>query len=945
MHSPSVARVLLGVSILVACAVLPPLHAQASRGTIFGRVTSPDRSPIEGAVVHVAGTNRSAHTAEDGVFRLGDVSPGTDTIVVQRLGFAPDSFVVHLEPGATVQQDALLQPIPTLLSSIVVSAERMGETQSAALERQRSADNLVNVLPGDEIRALPNFNAAEAAGRIPGVAIERDEGEGKFVQIRGTEPRLSNVTVDGTHLPGTEEGDRIPKLDDVPAEVLSAIEVSKTLTADMDADAIGGSVNLVTKMPEGLPRGYVSGQYGATTLQSKDAYQGGFTYGGRYGNDRLGFLLGVTGDKNNRAIDDVEPAWSVDGSGRSYPVEWSQRDYNYYRERYGVAGDLDYRFNERSSFHIKGLWSLFRNWGTRYVTDISSGGDSAAAGATGYGTGVDVVRQVEQRRPTEQLWGLNAGGKHDLDGAILDYTVNYGGTRQSVLDHRTSNFEYSGASGLTLRYDASNITTPLYQWAGAAQAAAAADPANYALAKYSEGDGLTTGHDLGGGANLLLPYRWGNAPASFKLGVRYRDEEKAFANRESQFRATGNLLLTQVLSSFSDPGFYSNVTSQYPMGPVPSDVASKAWEDANPSAFTNTTDSVGNALASYTGAERIYAAYVMNDVDIGQLHLNLGLRVEQTRSSYVGHVASTPTDTAGNATGPTTVTTVPGSQTYTDLFPSVQLRYAVDDNTNLRFAVTRAIARPNYSDLAPSLSGNLGPTFRNDFTNLSAGNPNLRPQHAWNFDLLFERFLPSVGVVSGGVFYKSITDFILTREFTYNGPYALFDGYKGTQPQNGGDGHLFGVEVDWVQHLTFLPGLLGGLGFDANYTHISSQVVVDTTGRKAPLLRQAPDLANVAVTYDRGPLSARIAWTYNGADITAYGDGTPTANGDNYFYAHSQIDASAIVTLTRNVQVQLQVLNLNNAVFGFFNGTPDQAYNVQREYYGRTFFVGTKLGF
>ncbi|HEX4600483.1 MAG TPA: TonB-dependent receptor, partial [Gemmatimonadales bacterium] len=825
---------------------------------------------------------------------------------------------------------------------------------------QRSAANIVTVLPGDEIRALPNFNAAEASGRIPGVAIERDEGEGKFIQIRGTEPRLSNVTIDGSHIPGTEVGHRIPKLDAVPSDILAAIEVSKTLTADMDADAIGGSVNLVTKTPEGRPRGYVAGQFGHITLLNNDAGQGGFTYGGRFGADsKLGFLLGGSIDRNNRGINDVEPSWAVDANGRAFPNEWSQRDYAYYRTRYGIAGDLDYRFSDRSAVWIKGLWSKFLNHGTRYVTDISSGrsafadtlnrsavGDSAPSGSTGYGTGVIVTREASQRTPTEQMWGLNAGGRHDLGGAIIDYSLNWGGTRQAVADYRFSPFVFAGDSGraapgdsgLSIAYDATNITVPTYRFFKATQAAAVIDPARFRLAGYTRSDGLTTGRDIGGAANVLVPYTWGDQRAAVKLGVRVRDEQSVFTQGNQAFQATGAFFLTQVPNSFNDPQFYSNVTNAYSMGPVPNNGTAVSLENANPGAFQNTTDSVGNALASFSGTERIYAGYVMNDADVGRLHVNLGLRVEQTHASYIGHVAQT-------SAGVTTVTTVPGSQTYTDVFPSAQLRYGLSDNFNLRLAATRAIARPNYADLAPSLSGSLDIASKNDYANLKAGNPNLRPQHAWNLDLLFERFLSSVGVISGGVFYKRITDFILIRDFTYSGPYQPFVGYRGTQAQNGADGHLLGFEADWVEHLTFLPGIWGGLGFDANYTHVSSKAVVDTTGRQAPLLRQAPDLANVAVTYDRGRLSSRIAWTYNGANIAGYGDGSPSPTGDNYFYAHSQIDGSAIVTLTQNIQMQFQVLNINNAVFGFFNGTPDQAYNFQREYYGRTFFFGTKFNF
>jgi TonB-dependent receptor len=932
------------VSTAVAALLLTPLRSassQASSGAIAVRVTDTAGVNLYAANVRLLGTPFMGATEQSGAFRFSGLPAGSYLVRVTALGYAPESSRVVVDGGRTATVAAAMHPAAILLSPVAINAQRMGETKRAALNHQQAAANIVTVLSGDEIRALPNANAAEAAGRIPGVSIERDEGEGKFVQIRGTEPRLSNVTIDGSHVPGTEQGDRIPKLDDVPSDVLAAIEVSKTLTADMDADAIGGSVNLVTKTPEGRPRGYLSGQFGHITLLDHTTGQGGLVYGGRTDEGRLGFLLGGSIDRFNRVINDVEPAWSVDNTGRSYPVEWSQRDYTYYRSRFGLGGDLDYRFANGSTAYLKGLWSLFKNYGTRYVYDVASSVDSAAVGPIGYGTGVSPTREVQQRRPKEQLWGMTAGVSQPLGRASLNYSLNLAGTRQSVVNYRSNPFGYSD-SALTIRYDGSNSQMPVFRYINAQQASAAANPAKYMLSDYTLNDGLTTGSDIGGTINLLVPYSWGTEPAGVKFGLRLRDEAKHFTSRQQRFGATGNLPLplTQVLGAFSDPNYYSALSTTFePFGTVPDNDATTSWEDTHPTAFANQTDTVGDALASFSGSERVLAGYIMNDVDLGRVHLNLGLRLEQTHSSYTGHVAAT--DTAGT----TTVTTVPGTQDYTDVFPSAQLRYRIDENTNFRIAVTRAIARPNYSDLAPSLSGNIGTIYQHDYTNLSAGNPNLKPQHAWNVDLMFERFLPSVGVISGGVFYKRITDFILTRTFVYNGPYVPFQGYYGTEPQNGGNGHLLGLEVNWAEHLTFLPGMLAGFGFDANYTRVSSKVTIDTTGRTAQLLRQAPDLANVALTYARGTLSGEVAWTYNGANITAYGDGTPTANGDNYFYAHSQIDASLIYSVTPAMQVQLQALNLNNAVFGFFNGTPDHAFNIQREYYGRTFYVGMKYGF
>src|SRR5712691_3507906 len=312
----------IAIAIATSLGIAGPARAQGGTGVLVGAVHDSANAAISGARVDAPGTAVGVVTSANGSFRL-----------------------VNIPAGGTVVHNFVLAPAAVNLANIVVRASpRMAETKAGALAVEQNAPNIVSALSGDEIRSLPNFNAAEAAGRIPGISLKRDEGEGKFVQVRGTEPRLSNVTINGVHVPGTESS-RIAKLDDVPSDLLASIEVSKTLTADMEADAIGGSVTLVTKTPEDAPRGYVAGQYGQTALAGRNTYQGGFAYGGRFGSDgRLGFLLGGSADRNNRAIDDIEPAWGVFG-GTAAPQEWSMRDYRYGRERYGLGGDHDYRFN------------------------------------------------------------------------------------------------------------------------------------------------------------------------------------------------------------------------------------------------------------------------------------------------------------------------------------------------------------------------------------------------------------------------------------------------------------------------------------------------------------------------------------------------------------------------------------------------------------------------
>ena len=929
------------------------LPAQDATGVIVGRVTDSASAPVSNAMLRVIDHRYGSESGDDGRYRIVGIVPGSYSVLVRRQGFATDTFAVTVAAGETVQHDVALRSIPVSLAEIVVTASpRLNETQQAALDKQRKADNIVSVMSGDEIRALPNANAAEAAARIPGVSTERDEGEGKFVQIRGTEPRLSNVTVDGVHIPGTEQGDRIAKLDDVPTDLLGAIEVTKTLTADMEADAIGGSVNLVTKIPEGAPRGYFSGQLGQSTLLDHRQGQGSATYGGRFGDQKnLGILFSGSYDKNDRVINDVELGWTVD-NGRSIPVEFDERDYTYYRERYGAGAQLDYRFQDSSTAYVRGLFSLFRNWGTRYRYDISVDGVENVNGATARGTDVGMSREVSQRRPTEQLYGFTGGGTKSLGGLDFNLAMNYAGTRQSVSDYRTSPFSYSGADLSGLSLDASNPQVPLYHYQNATDAANAANPQNYTLSRYTTSDGLTTGRDLGGQLDATWHYASSSIPGSIKFGAKVRAENKEFNEANTRFNSTSDYTLAQGLSGFSDPSFYTNVTNAYPLGPVPGDNTVHSAEDANPSGFVNATDSLGNLIDSFKGAEKIYAGYVMNTVDVGRLRINVGLRVENTHVDYTGHQEGTDT-----TTGETSVSTVSGSSSYTDLFPSVQLRYALGSVTNLRAAVTRAIARPNYYDLAPHISGDTCGGVCNTLTNAaSAGNPNLKPQHAWNYDLLFEHYLPAAGIISGGLFYKTISDFQYDKIAIYNGPATQFVGNYVSMPVNGGDGHLFGFEADYSQHLWFLPHAWQGLGFDVNWTHVTSKATLLqdasdsahiglTTARSVALPRQSPNIANVALLYDSPRFSVRAAWQYQGANIISYADGTATAGGDTYFYAHSQIDASMIFNLTRDVSLQLQGLNLNNAVFGFFNGTPNSQFNIQREYYGRSVIFGAKYGF
>lgn len=943
-------RVLLArwrVRLAVACGASAPLlavhpaclGAQSATGALAGRVADSSGTPVSGATLQIAATHLGAISDSVGHYRIAGLDAGTYQIHVRRLGFAADSFTITVSRGTVTHHNVLVRPVAAMIAGMTVVATRAQATHVEAVEAMRAAPTVVSVISAGEIKALPNANVADAAARLPGVTTERAEGEGEYVEVRGTESRLSNVTIDGVHLPGTAQGQRNPRLDDIPSDLIGTLEVSKTLTADMDASAIGGTVNVVTQVPDGAPHGSVRGEYGAITLLDKRIGEAAATYGGRVGaGGRFGFLLTGSFDINQRTINDIEPTWAT-GAGivPFYPNEFSDQIAQYNRTRYGAGLDLDYRLSNSTTLYAKGLYSRFLDHGTLYVFDIGNGvGGPVApapnARATGLDTGATLYRLSQSLTPTDQLYSSVIGGRTVFHHDTLSYQASYGGTSEDIVNFRASPFNFGSSDGMpmTVQYNYSDPNVPLYSFPDRGLARAAQHAANFFMSGYENDNTHNRASTVGGQIDVATPH--------LKFGVKIGGESSRFTTATSSADYTGPPLpMTPFVASFNDPGFYSAI---HPLafGPTPDDRAVQRYENAHPGLFRVESDPVANALGSFWGTERVYAAYTMARGTIGRLSLNGGLRAELTHGTFLGH------DDLGNGA----IGVDGGSQTYVDLFPSGEIKYRLDDASDVRFAASRAISRPNFSDLAPSVAGLAG----DPATTVMIGNPSLRPERAWNLDLLAERFLPASGLISAGAFYKQIDHFIFVQSFPGYRAAPFNDGpnYRAGQPQNGSAGTLVGLEFDYSQRLAFLPAFWSGFGFDINGTLISSWATLppDSAGvtRHTKLPRQSPSLANLALTYEHRPLEARIAWAWQAANITSYGDGTSNpATGDQYFYDHSQIDASIEWTVFDRTTIEVEGLNLNNAVFGFYSGTPHQHYSFQREYYGQQFAIEIKRAF
>src|SRR5258708_32327582 len=405
------------VILLVNLFCMNAARAQEARVVISGVVKDSNGGVLVGARVEIQPTGKSAVSDDQGQFRIPDVTPGQYTLTVSYVGFAPFSSSVTVAPGQVATTEVSMK-VASESDQVIVSAERLqGETEAINIER--TADDIVQVLPLKVIQSLPNTNIADAVGRLPSITLERDEGEGKYIQVRGAEPRLSNFTINGVDIPSPEPGVRNIKLDVIPSAIVDRIEVYKTLSANQDADAIGGTVNLVTKTAGEKPSVSLEGIGGYTPIQNGrwlESFNG--SVGQRFGEGKkFGVMLGGTYDWNGRGIDDTEPSpvsGQIGSTNIAYFGGQDIREYQYYRTRYSFATGLDYRLSNTSTLYVKGVFSDFQDFGDTWVYTINPGNPLTQSGGIQTFDNAGNARYRHYiRRPDRQILSFSTGPRHD----------------------------------------------------------------------------------------------------------------------------------------------------------------------------------------------------------------------------------------------------------------------------------------------------------------------------------------------------------------------------------------------------------------------------------------------------------------------------------------------------------------------------------------------------
>lgn len=900
---------------LVSLALAGPALAADLRG----KVVDGAGAPLPGAFVQVGA--RSTTAGPDGRFVLTGVAPGAADVTVAYVGYSASTLPVTVLDGGN-EILLTLKPLDEV-SEIVVSSARAAERRS--LQVKKVADNFVEALYANDVGKLPDQNVAEALRRLPGLSVANDQGEGRYVIIRGVDPRYVNVTVNGQTAAAPEPDSRQVKLDDIPSAMIASVKVIKSLTADLDASAIAGQVDIVTLSAFDRHGAFGSARaaYGRFDLNDKNPYEVDGSLGGTFGPDgQFGAVVSANYSKRPVESQNVAGASWTTANGNPIPADFDTRDYNLTRERTGFVGNFDWRPTDDVQLYLRSSYSKFTDHENRDRFRLPIAGTIVSTSATtGSFTKATGTRYVRRRDEDDNTKTVSAGGRFNLPVGHLDVDAAY--SRAEKTDPLRSEFQFATGKTMAGTYD---LTEVLFQ---VTPTATAYDPAQY-IFKSTNYDHREAVEELKQArADYSFPLAMIGEDSTLKVGAKLIDRSKT-NDREYTTYDPGTTVFT--LAALNPPTLDSTYDGRYKFGPTVNYEAAQAYVTANPTTLKlNAAKSLSTSLLSdYDVSEKIYAGYAMATLKLGRVTLTPGLRVETTDGDYT---AKTFNNVSGTRGADTT-----GSNKYTNWFPSLNAKMDVTDRLVLRAAATTAIGRPDYVSLAPAI------TVDATADTVVQGNPDLKPLTSTNLDAGIEYYLPGQGVLSAAVFVKDIQDPIFTQTLlNQNGTFGgvALTGAAVTTPLNGSKASVTGVELNFQSQLTFLPDVLNGIGVGVNLALIDS-TMRGVPGRNGslPLPQQSKSVATAQLFYEKYGLSARVAYSYRSKFLYTVG---ADQGSDVWWDDHGQLDARVAYAFSKSASIFVEGSNLNDEPWRTFVGSDRRLGENER--YGRTFRTGVQLSF
>jgi TonB-dependent receptor len=797
----------LALALVGAPAVATAQAGGDSYGIVAGGVSDAlTGNPIAGARVEVAGANLRVEADDKGQYVLRHVPAGPVILVISAPGYENERTERVIDSTTTTNVETAMFPSPDQIGSARV--ELLGEAQRRALDQQRAAWNITSVVAADQLGRFPDGNAAEALQRLPGSTVRLTRGEGYDVIIRGAEPRLNSVTLNGDRVPSVHIDRRAPNLDVIPADLLQTVEVAKTSLPSADGDAIGGSVNLLMRE---IPKrsiwttSFMGGHDGLTN--GFEQVSGSASGGGRVLGGRLGLFVAGSGSATDRGDDYLTATYAA-----SDPSDVRIQKLLIGRQRAGINATASYQVSNNATAFVHGTFSTYERTLEQQVLRFK------------VPTGLE--RELLDQRRRRTIGMASAGGQYLMSrGAALDYHGSLGYSSE------TRPHDLDVVFGRRLNIGAPPVALTSSNFPAAEESAA------FNLSAVSVGNTRSADRDLGGAINFSIPIVR-DAGGALKTGVKYRTKLKT----RDQSAYDGAVDGTTTLSDFARPGpaFFSGVGAN-----IDPTLANTFADNLR------LVQNAGGSVLNHRIREDLLAAYVMVELPLStRLAIIPGVRGEFSTHEYAGLGFD------GVATSPLTAS---GRQV--QWLPGVHIRYAANHDTIVRAALTRSMARPDYADLVPY------ETMGSD--RLLRGNPLLKPIVAWNADVAVERYFRSGGFASVGLFAKTLNQYIysFTTASMVNGTTMTV-----TQPQNADAATLAGVELTFQQRLRMLPGPLNDLSVYAGYSWTTSQARYPrATGSPAPMLGQTPHGGDVVLSYERGRFSGSVAMSVHRGFLTTIG--------------------------------------------------------------------------
>jgi len=856
------------------------LQAQMT-GRITGRIVDKDtQSDLLGANVSIVGTKLGAASDNQGQFLIGNVPPGTYTLLVRYIGYENEEQSVQVTVGQVSTVNFEMKSSVLELEGVAVTGERLLQSQKAALNAQYEASNIKNVVSSDLMGSFPDEEAVEAVARIPGVVVDGDEAI-----MRGLPADWALTTVNGQKIPAVNAAeDRHASLETFPIDLIQAIEVSKGQTADMDADAIAGNINFILKDAPGsqmvtakLYQGWSSGK------NTKDYPVGQFDFfgptkaslsiGDVFYDGKLGYSISGTFERETISEYNDRFSWSFDDgdwedtedvedlAGNKTPQGLryhSRRPTETTESRAGFNTSLVWRPSLGNKMTLKTFYSSYNL--TDYDLDLEENYESAR-----------LEKLNDVKHEPKHVMNVALGGEHMVLGDFgIDYTVAYTSGRGA------ESHDFQG-----------NFRTKFKNWR-AGDHNYYFDNNNFEVETFKEDEILAA-------FNLKKPFFTNTFGGYFKAGFKYKTKDRYNQKLDSDISAFDADLDSAAAAEFEDDyGF------EYPKKWAITEDQDFIIEYDPPLNMVFFSESSTDIDENYLANENILAAYAMAEVWVGKNLMVLpGIRMEKTSTTTESRLVDN--FRRNNPEVAESQSSIDATGEYTDLFPSLHLRYKLPKDINARFSYSKGIARPSFRYFVEF----------NDYDiedkELFTGNKNLKPTRSMNIDVLLEHYSPMLAShMSVGFFYKKIDDVIQSVFFSpASGEYHGYEVDRVEQPQNVGEGTAQGIELSLQRQLDFLG--LPQVGILANWTHQLDTYLKEPDGTKRSLPQQAEDVFNFALSYEsvRLGFSGRISYQYMSDVFQELGD-----NSEEWDDARNSLDISLRKNLNKNVRVFLKGKNL-----------------------------------